>query len=109
MKKIIPVLLLVISSIGLASCGSSAPAESRSFKAGVAWVRNDFPGSNDSVCLFSVLAQGPNCAKAQNFCGSNAATFAVTDGNYNMQQWIDGCVSVPFKHWPRWYRNSNNG
>ena len=105
MKKIIPVLLLIISSIGLASCANSTPAHSKSFNAGVAWVRNGFPGSNETYCDFSVLSMGANCTKSDSMCDSNAAIFAINDGNYNMQQWLDGCVSVPFKHWPKWLQN----
>jgi len=113
MKRIIPVLLLFVGGFTLASCGNSAPQHSKAYNAGVAWVRNDFPGYDDSICMFSVLVTGANCAKAQNFCASNAALDAEANdndlSNYNMQQWIDGCVSVSFKHWPKWYRNSNNG
>jgi hypothetical protein len=115
MKKIIPILsVLLASSIGLASCGNSTPAESKSYKAGVAWVRNDFPGTNESNCLTSMLNQGPNCTPinsgdSQNeFCASNGATLVIVTGNYNMQQWINGCASVPFKHYPKWLKNYLN-
>jgi hypothetical protein len=103
--KIVIPILLVASGFTLAACGNSGPSYSKSYKAGVAWVRNDFPGSDQTICLFSVLAQGINCNQANNVCDSNAAVLAMSSNNYNMQQWINGCVSVPFKHYPQWYRN----
>ena len=107
MKKIIPVLLLVLSSVGLASCGNSTPAHSKSYNAGVAWVRDGFPGSNEANCNESVLIayNASDCTPSPNivFCESNPAVLQMI--NYNQQQWIDGCLSVPFKHWPKWLKN----
>lgn len=105
MKKIVLVLLLVVSGLTFAACGNSTPVHSKSFNAGVAWVRHGFPGSNETFCDLSVLKMGGNCATSNSPCDSNAAALAVSDGNHNMQQWINGCASVPFKHYPKWYRN----
>lgn len=119
MKKIIPALVLVLGGIGLAACGSvshhhsSYPQHSKSYEAGVAWVRNDFPGSNNSMCLTSIYMGNGSCTQVNSFCESNAASFAIANGNYNLSQWVDGCASVPFKHWPKWLQqaiiNANNG
>lgn len=105
MKKIVIPALLLASGIALASCGNSAPAHSKSFDAGVSWIKDGFPGANENLCDFSVLSIGANCNAANTPCDSNAAIFAESDGNYNMKQWIEGCISVPFKHYPKWYQN----
>jgi hypothetical protein len=105
MKRIIPVILLVASGFTFAACGNSAQSQhSKSYNAGVAWVRDGFPGTNETSCFTSVLVQGQNCTQSNSFCGSNGAVLTVVNGNYNMQQWINGCLSVPVKHWPKWYQ-----
>lgn len=108
-KKVIVPALLLASGLTFAACGNSAPAHSKSFNAGVAWVRDDFPNTNVSDCFSSPLIQGTSCTvisqtngTTADVCASNGAVMAISLGNYNMQQWIDGCLSVPLKHWPRW-------
>lgn len=110
-KKIIPVLLLA-SGISLASCATSSASthHSKSFEAGVNWVRKDFPNTNESSCFTSILNQGASCKPIKSggnpdeICASNGAILAINTGNYNGQQWVNGCVSVPFRHWPKWLR-----
>jgi len=113
MKKITKILLLsvllilIIVSIVVVVNNNSSPKHSKSYEAGVAWVRNDFDGANQADCYSSVLvaANATTCTISKDLvvCDSQAASYAVV--GYNMQQWIDGCLSVPFKHYPKWLRN----
>ncbi len=123
MKRSIKVLLIVIvlgavafgvtiaigKNTGFHSSNSSVQ-HSKSYEAGVAWVRNDFPGFNQNYCASSVLiaANATNCTPSQNIVMCDSQASAVAMLNYNTQQWIDGCLSVPFKHWPQWLQNYVN-
>ena len=116
MKRIIVITVIAIigvtAGVWVAHSGNSTPHHSASYEAGVAWVRNGFPGSNQNDCGNSVLVpfNSPNCNPTSMPCASAAAAIALL--NYNMQQWIDGCLSVPFKYYPKWFKqtvyNANN-
>jgi hypothetical protein len=110
MKKILVGIILILSTTGL--CSSANASQSSAFKAGVSWVQKGFPGADIKIpithCADSiwVSASAKTCSgltlksiyNQVNWCASQAALSASS--SYNLQQWVAGCISVPYKKTP---------